>query len=51
MGYLSRGIEIMTRQYGVGKVGGGACEEGDDGREELSSTYCALAEMYLTDAW
>ena len=49
--HLTKGIEILTHQQeGVGKVGGasggGAEEQGD-----LSSAYCALAEVYLTDSW
>ena len=40
--YLTKGIEILARSEGAGEVGV-ACE--------LSSAYCALAEVYLTDIW
>lgn len=46
--YLTKGIAILTRSGGVGQVGV-ACEEGH--QEQLSSAYCALAEVYLTDIW
>lgn len=59
VGYLTKGIEILTRSKGAGQVGvacregagqvGRACEEGH--QEQLSSAYCALAEVYLTDIW
>ncbi len=71
--YITKGIEIMTCNYGAGQVGGafhvagsdGAClgtssdgagQEGgasmtDEERDELSSAYCSLAEVYLTDVW
>ena len=55
--HITKGIEILK---GVvdGGCDGEACggpREGatakDESREELSSAYCALAEVYLTDAW
>ncbi len=62
--YITKGIEIVTCNYGVGQVRGachvagsdGAGQEGgasvtDEERDELSSAYCSLAEVYLTDVW
>ena len=50
IGYLSKGIEIMTKEEGEG-LEGGASVGVVDKREELSNAYCALAEVYLTDTW
>ena len=50
IGHLTKGIELMTWEEEAGQEGG-ACAEVMDRREELSSAYCALAEVYLTDTW
>lgn len=57
---LTKGIEIMSQSLDASE--GVACEgvegasvmvvEGEGvTREELSSAYCSLAEVYLTDSW
>ena len=48
--HITRGIEILKRDND-GEVEGADEEVPLQGREELSSAYCALAEIYLTDAW
>ena len=50
--HISKGIEVLTKEM-EGRVGVacGGSEEGGDGNVELSDAYCALAEIYLTDAW
>lgn len=51
IGYLTKGIAIMEGG-GDGGGKGEACTSGEDvTSEEISTAYCALAEIYLTDVW
>ena len=54
IGYIQKGIEMMTKLLQSECEAGGACASVMcDGvsHEELSSAYCSLAEVYLTDSW
>ena len=48
VGYFTKGIEIMTAAV---KGGGCASVGGEVTVEDVSTAYCALAEVYLTDSW
>lgn len=50
--HITKGIEILKKDVEgpKEKASEGTGEEGQN-REELSAAYCALAEVYLTDAW
>ena len=47
VGHLRRGIELMTS----GREEEGACPVGGASNDDISSAYCSLAEVYLTDEW
>ncbi len=46
--YIKKGIDIMTKLMGCETSG---ASEASVSCEELSTAYCALAEVYLTDCW
>lgn len=46
--YFSKGIEIMSRKL---EGDGSAAVSASVTREDVSSAYCAMAEVYLTDSW
>ena len=50
--HICKGIEILKKEREVcGAVACGGQREEDLNLAELSDAYCALAEIYLTDAW
>lgn len=51
--YLTKGLEIMEGTLGGRKRETGAAPEllEDVTNEEVSTAYCTLAEIYLTDSW
>ena len=55
VGYLMQGINVMTKALHArsAAVEGGGCGsvEGEVTAEVISTAYCALAEVYLTDSW
>jgi len=53
VGYFTKGIEIMTAALHGAVVERGGCASvgGEVTAEEVSTAYCALAEVYLTDSW
>ena len=50
VGCLTKGIAIMERAVGrESQTGPLDCE--DITNEDISTAYCTLAEVYLTDSW
>lgn len=52
VGYLTQGIAIMEREVEErGREEATAMMDGEVTTDDISSAYCTLAEIYLTDSW
>jgi len=54
VGYLMQGINIMAKALHAQSAAmeGGACGRVEEvTAEDISTAYCTLAEVYLTDSW